>query len=515
MIYSQNYHCVMETHKSEVSMDFKIDVKAETTHFPHYWEHCIGSCHAVMGLRADWQAQLKKVKDELGFKYVRFHGLFDDDMSICFKPSLFSSGDVTYSFHNVDLLFDFLLSINIKPFIEIGFMPTILASGTATCFHYKGNVTPPANYEAWSALVKAFVSHLADRYGIDEIRTWFFEVWNEPNLNYFWKGDKQEYMKLYQSTAFAVKSVDTQLPVGGPATSVNAWIPDIINFCKETNTPLDFISTHHYPSDDPLWAEGGMNFDVPDLSKMTDEEKAAAVQKAKEYFGSLQNRAYPRGVLTEMAIKAKEQASGYPLYYTEWNAATRHDEPYAACLVAKTLVDNQGLVEGYSYWTFSDLFEEAGQSSVPFHNGFGLMNIHGIPKPTYRLFELFHNLGDQRLPVYSNTTHPTIEMIAIKKGDGLTCIVYNQNTPSGEISSDEVTLTFENLQSKQAVLLRIDEDNANARKTWEDMGSPMYPTSEQLTRSHEASTPSREIIDISNGIITFTLKPHAIVAIII
>jgi len=496
-------------------MNFKVDTTGKTTYFPHYWEHCVGSCHAVMGLRADWQAQLKKAKDELGFKYIRFHGLFDDDMSVCYKPMLFSTGGITYSFHNVDLLFDFLLSIGIKPFIEIGFMPTALASGPETCFHYKANVTPPRDYNEWSALVKAFVTHLAQRYGLEEIRTWFYEVWNEPNLKYFWKGDKQEYMKLYRSTALAVKSVDAGLPVGGPATSVNAWIPDIINFCKETETPLDFISTHHYPSDDPLWAEGGMNIDIPDMATLNDEEKAKALEKAKEFFENLINRPYPRGVLTQMAAKAKEQAAGYPLYYTEWNSAIKHDEPYAACLVAKTLVDNQGLVDGYSYWTFSDLFEEAAQSSVPFHNGFGMMNIHGIPKPTYRLFQLFHSLGDQRLNVQSDTTHPTIEMIAVKKGDSVTCIAYNQNTPSGEIKSDEVTVTFENLRSKQAVLLRIDENSANARKAWEDMGCPMYPTAEQLARLHEASMPSREIIDISGGSVTFTLEPHGIAAIII
>jgi xylan 1,4-beta-xylosidase len=402
-----------------------------------------------------------------------------------------------------------------KPFIEIGFMPTALASGPDTCFHYKGNVTAPADYDAWSNLVKAFTLHLVERYGLDEIRTWFFEVWNEPNLRFFWKGDKQEYMKLYRSTALAVKSVDEQLPVGGPATSVNSWIPDIINFCKETDTPLDFISTHHYPSDDPLWAEGGMNFDIPDLSEMTEEERTEAMDKAKEFYTNLQNRPYPRGVLTEMATKAKEQASGLPLYYTEWNAAVMHDEPYAACLVAKTLVDNQGIVEGYSYWTFSDLFEEAAQSSVPFHNGFGMLNIHGIAKPTFRIYELFHTLGDQRLPVQAESDHPTIEMVAVKKGDSTTCIVYNQNTPSGEIATGQVTLSFENLKSKQAKLLRIDETNANAKKAWEDMGCPMYPSVEQIDRLHEASKPDVEIVNISTGSITFTLEPHAIAAVVL
>ncbi|MDR1641907.1 MAG: beta-xylosidase [Clostridiales bacterium] len=487
-------------------MNITLDLNAKTTHFPHYWEHCVGSCHAATGLRADWQAQLIKAKRDLGFRYIRFHGLFDDDMSACFKPMFFGT-EVTYSFHNIDLLFDFLLSIGIKPFVELGFMPTALASGPDTCFHYKANVTPPADYKAWEALISTFAAHLSERYGLDEIRSWFFEVWNEPNLNYFWRGDKQEYMKLYRSSALALKSVDPELRVGGPATSVNSWIPDIIDFCKSTETPLDFISTHHYPSDDPLWAEGGMNFDPEELKNVDPE-------KLKEAFAQMHDRKYDRGVLTEMAKKAKEQASGYPLHYTEWNSAVKHDEPYAAAFTAKTLVDNQGLVDGYSYWTFSDIFEEMAQNSLPFHDGFGMMTIHGVPKPVYRLFELFHSLGDKRLPIKADP-HPTVEALAVKKGGSATLILYNQNTPSGEIAEEKVYVSLENSKSKKATVLRIDDDHSNAHKCWLDMGSPIYPSSEQIDRLFAASEVLRETVDIEGNGFSLVLPPHGVAAVLI
>ena len=205
---------------------FEVDAASSGSPFPHFWELCVGSCHAVMGLRSDWREQLEKAHRDLGFRYVRFHGLLDDDMSVCMRDSAVFSGDgkggLRYCFFNIDSLFDFLLTIGMKPFIELGFMPSVLASGTTTCFHYRANVTPPAHYEEWGGLIKALTQHLVDRYGLEEVRTWFFEVWNEPNLKYFWAGSQQEYFSLYEHAVRAIKSVDGQLRVGGPATSINA-----------------------------------------------------------------------------------------------------------------------------------------------------------------------------------------------------------------------------------------------------------------------------------------------------
>ena len=241
-----------------MTTEFIVDTKDAGSAFPHYWEQCVGSCHAIMGTRADWRAQLEKCHRELGFQYVRFHGLLNDEMSVCKKDP---TGSLHYSFFNIDSIFDFLLEIGMKPFIELGFMPDALASGTATCFHYKANITPPADYEQWEALIKALTQHLVDRYGCAEVRSWFFEVWNEPNLKFFWAGSREEYFKLYEHSARAIKSVDSQLRVGGPATSVNAWIPDMLEFCRRTGIPLDFVSTHHYPTDDPLWKNSNLSME--------------------------------------------------------------------------------------------------------------------------------------------------------------------------------------------------------------------------------------------------------------
>jgi xylan 1,4-beta-xylosidase len=486
-------------------LQFFINNQDQTSDFTHYWELCIGSCHAYTALREDYRKQLKRAHDELGFKYVRFHGIFNDDMCVCVekKTYLGESLGIVYNFVNIDNIFDFLLSIGMKPFVEIGFMPECLASGNETCFHYRGNITPPKDYDQWTYLIKAFTEHLIDRYGIEEVRSWYFEVWNEPNLDFFFKGTQADYFKLYEYTVRTIKSVDEHLKVGGPTTSINAWIPEMIQFCEENNVPLDFITTHHYPSDDPLWKNSDMGLE--------------------EFFTKLGHLVgtYDRGILKKMTLKAKEEAGQYPLIYSEWNTSAtteedQHDESYAAALVAKTLADNDGLVEGYAFWTFTDIFEEKSQIPGVFHGGFGLQNYYGVAKPTYRLFELFHHLGDQRLPVKNNgSEEETVEILATKAKDSLKLIAYNHNVPNGEIKEETMDIIIENIQDvKEIRITRIDENHVNPKKAWVEMGRPEYINFDQLEQLHKASEIEEEIcgFEVVNNSIKFslTIAPHAV-----
>src|SRR5687768_12031071 len=227
------------------TVEFSCDLSQQGGALPHCWEHTVGSCHAPMALRADWQQQLRRCHSELGFRYVRFHGLLSDDVGTVVKRN----DGLVYSFFNTDQIIDFLLSIGMRPFVELSFMPTALASGSKTVFHYCGNVTPPKDYRQWSLLIHTLVGHWVDRYGIREVAEWFFEVWNEPNLRAFWTGTRKDYFKLYQVTANAIKTIDPSLKVGGPATARDEWIEEFLEFCKTANVPVDFVSTHHYPTD--------------------------------------------------------------------------------------------------------------------------------------------------------------------------------------------------------------------------------------------------------------------------
>ncbi|WP_078549584.1 GH39 family glycosyl hydrolase [Litchfieldia alkalitelluris] len=467
-------------------INFTINTDKKSS-FPHYWEECVGSCRAYTALREDYRKQLKKAKEELGFKYVRFHGLFNDDMSVCLRKMSFGypvPGEFVYNFSNIDNIFDFLLSIGMKPFIEIGFMPECLASGKETVFHYKGNITPPADYNLWNDFIHAFIEHLADRYGIEEIRSWFFEVWNEPNLIHFWSGTKEQYFELYENTAKTIKSFDNQLRVGGPATSINAWITDMIEFCEGNNVPLDFISTHHYPTDDPLWKKGSTDMSV-----------------LKELFEAGEFGKYERGVIKKMTSKAREEAGKYPLYYTEWNTSAmlndaQHDESYAATMVAKILADNDGLVDGYAFWTFSDIFEESGQLDGAYHGGFGLMNYYGIPKPVYRCFQLFHEAGKERYEVISGDASATVEAIALSKENGMRVIVYNHNIPDAEIKDEVIKIDIsDELHPKKITIQRVDQEHCNPKQYWKDMGSPKYLKADDIEQLYKASELREEEIN--------------------
>lgn len=490
--------------------DFSVDLAASSVAFPHYWELCVGSCHAYTALRADYQRMLKKVHEELGFQYVRFHGLLDDDMSVYTVNML--TGQELYSFHNIDVIFDFLLSIGMKPFIELGFMPSALASGEQTCFLYKGNITPPKSYDKWYELLNKLTRHLVERYGVEEVRTWFFEVWNEPNLKFFWAGTQDEYMKLYAYSVRAIKQVDPLLKVGGPASSGNAWIPDFIEYCQKNEVAVDFISTHHYPTSDPLSTHHEV--DIEAMMRLGEEERMQA-------FAALMNPHYERGVMAVMAQKAKQEAGELPLYYTEWNSAAfpyKQDDPYAAAFIVKTLADNAGLVEGYSFWTFSDIFEESVQQSLPFHGGFGLLNIDGVPKPSYQAFRIMHELGTERIPTETCEVE-TLELLVTKKNNGLSMVLHNHNAPEAEIAGAEVRITFKgDLTGKQAVVRTVDEYHANPKAKWLEQGCPEYPSAQQLEQLFQAA----ELDSVSAGLkqlpsgewlLELKVEPHSVTAI--
>ncbi len=479
---------------------FVID-KNNITPFPHYWEMCVGSSNAYTALREDYRKQLKRAHEELGFKYVRFHGLLDDRMSTLIMKKTYTGEELglVYNFVNIDNIFDWLLDHGMKPFIELGFMPTAIAKSDRTVFHYKGNISPPKAYEQWEELIKRLVEHLIERYGLEEVRTWFFEVWNEPNLFFFFDGDQNEYFKLYESTARTIKKIDNKLKVGGPATSCNAWIKDTVEYCADNNVPLDFISTHHYPTDDPLWTSG---------------------LDALEFFKSKsgKERVYHRGVLRKMTEQVRKEAGDYPVYFTEWNTSAmtndqQHDEPYAAAMVAKTLVDNDGLVEGYSFWTFSDIFEEHGQLAGAYHGGFGLQTYAGVAKPTYRAFQLFHKLGDRRLGLSCSQENTTVEMIATKTDFGYACVVYNHEIIDEPIREESVRLHLEGLGKIRSVTVkRVDDTHANAKALWLEEGSPEYISRELLERLHQASELITEEIKVGDTL-DLTIPPHGVVAI--
>jgi hypothetical protein len=266
-----------------MTASFTGNLGGQATALPHFWEHTVGSGHATLALRADWQAQLKRAHDELGMRHVRFHGILCDDMGTLVEEG----GQFIYSFFNADQIFDFLLSIGMRPFVELSFMPWCLSSSGQLQFHYRANVSPPRDLSQWSTLIEKIVTHWVERYGLDEVREWFFEVWNEPNLTAFGSGKQENYFPLYRYTVEAIKNVDNQLKVGGPATADNAWVADFLAFCRKNALAVDFISTHHYPTDSFGKPGDDTETELADSKRSVLRDEAREVREGRRHAGVL------------------------------------------------------------------------------------------------------------------------------------------------------------------------------------------------------------------------------------
>lgn len=369
--------------------NIEVDVSQVQGKLDRMFNLSVGAGRANEGLRADWQQQLAEIRRDAGFRYIRFHGLLSDDMGVY---KIDAQGKEQYNFQYIDALFDYLLSIGIKPFVELGFMPNAMASGTKTIFWWRGNVTPPRDYGQWERLVEALTRHWTERYGRQEVASWYFEVWNEPNLDGFWAGTQDEYFRLYAHAARAVKRVDPSYRVGGPATAGAAWIPEMIAHADKNKVPLDFVSTHSYGVGEGYLDEFGTKGTV--LS--TDDMAVAS--------DVLKNR-------KEIAASAMPKLE---LHYTEWSSSytpadPTHDSYHQAAYILKKLKQSSGAVQSMSYWVFTDIFEEPGPRFEAFHGGFGLMNTQGIKKPAYFAYQFLNQLGDTELKNKDKDSWATVD----------------------------------------------------------------------------------------------------------
>jgi len=449
-----------------------IDLSSKTTQFPHFWEQSFGSGRAILTLRESYRNDLREVKKITDFRYARFHAIFHDELGVYDEDE---NGKPIYNFTYVGQVYDGLLANGVRPIVEISFMPKKLAARQDLHpFWYKQNVAPPKDYAKWDALIRNFGQFLVARYGIDEVSHWYFEVWNEPNID-FWSGDPKQatYFELYDHTARALKSVNSRLRVGGPATSSAHWVDDFVAHTTKENVPVDFVSTHGY-SDDTVEDLFGTHEDIP-----IEKRACKAVEKVHNQ------------------IKASATPN-LPLLWTEWSVSGygelhAGDTNYAATATAQTIHDCDGLLDILSYWTFSDVFEEGGPARQPFYGGFGLIAPGGIKKPSYYSFGLFHKLGTTRI------ANPADNVIVTRREDGsIVLAVWNLSPPTqhGTARTFDLALSGQKV-GRHAKMWRIDADHSNTLVAYARMGKPTYPTgkpAEQLNQESALAAPeSREI----------------------
>ena len=347
------------------------------------WQDCVGAGRVDEGLRDGWRRQLEECHREIGFQYIRMHGLLQDELGVYSEGP---QGEPRYNWQYIDDVYDHLLAIGMKPFVEFGFMPNAMASGKAKIFWWNANVTPPKDYAKWDALITALVKHWSERYGENEVAMWRFEVWNEPNYPGFWHPPtnttpRDAYFELYDHTARAVKSVSTNYLVGGPAGAGPVWTKELIDLCQQKNLPLDFISYHAY----------GLGGGPSGLDKYGNNK----------LYLSPNLRSVADIVNSQRPIIEKSVKPELPVHITEWSASYSprdpvHDSYFSAAFILEQLRRTES-VSSMSYWTFTDIFEENGPAPRPFHGGFGLINQQGIRKPAFWAYQFLAELGGTEL----------------------------------------------------------------------------------------------------------------------
>jgi xylan 1,4-beta-xylosidase len=464
-----------------------VDPQAPSVPFPHFWEQTFGSGRAILALRESYRSDLKEVKKVTEFQYVRFHNILHDEVGVYDEDD---KGNPVYNFAYVDQIYDGLLKNGVRPFVEISFMPKKLASDPNALhpFWYKQNVSPPKDYAKWDGLMKAFAQHLIDRYGINEVSQWYFEVWNEPNID-FWAGEPKQatYFTLYDHTARALKAVNQRLRVGGPSSSSAHWVDEFIAYCAKNNIPLDFISSHAY-GDDTVQDLFGTNEDIPMNQRLC--RSIAKVHK------QIKDSPMPK----------------LPLMWTEWNVPSfgeknSRDTIYVGAALADNIRQCDGLVDMMSFWTFSDVFEENGPIAHPFEGHFGLIAEGGIKKPSYNAFALLHKLGHRRID------NPASNVLITKRDDGsLVVAAWNMVDLDKSGSSKRVRLQFKGIRPNALVSVsQLDETHGNTLAAYQAMGKPQYPTQTQINELNEkASLKTPRKIALQGGSAEFELTPNAL-----
>ncbi|MDQ0158352.1 GH39 family glycosyl hydrolase [Alkalibacillus salilacus] len=483
--------------------------------------------YAPHALRRDFTDQLHQIQKDIRFEYVRFHGIFADQLLVYNEKE---DGTYYFNFNHIDSIIDNLLQANVKPFIEIGFMPKDLASTGDKIFWWNAYISPPKDMNRWLALLEAFFKHIINRYGLMEVRTWYFEFWNEPEVRSFWSGTQEEFFKLYEKSYKRIKSIDSEIKLGGFGfiSVEDAWLENFDIFMQEKNIHPDFISFHVYnlTRNNKRLNNPSPNFDNPSLSENPIEQLS---EYGSVMLGDAQN-------LTNVIDKTIQKFQSYnfanEIWISEWNATINsrdllHDTCYMAPFIVKNAIQNYWKVSGMGFWTFTDIFEEFQIEQPLFHGGFGLMTYNGLKKAAYHAYYFLNKLGDEL--VYQED-----DIIVTRKGNDYQILLYNYSHPNqlyrsfdySQLNQTSRYTVFENeniksyelslLGLKGDYLLKkqfVNRDQGSTYDAWLDIGAPEHLDTDMMNYLKGKAEPgihTELITGEDEYTVHTTLQPHEV-----
>jgi xylan 1,4-beta-xylosidase len=453
-----------------------------------------------------------------------------------------ANGQPVYNWKIVDSIFDTYIQRGMKPFAQIGFMPEALSikpesDGVQTTpdkrkvYHYTGWSYPPKSYEKFAELVYQWVKHSIQRYGKKEVESWYWELWNEPDISY-WKGTTEEYIKLYDYSADAVKRALPTAKIGGPETTnpgsekagtfLKTFLTHIVsgkNYATgKKGAPLDFITFH--AKGEPRLINGTVWMNVGRQLKHIDKgfEIVASFPSLKK-LPIIIGESDPEGCAACSEDVYPQNAYRNGTLYSSYTAASfarKYD-----------LAKNRGVnLLGAVTWAFE--FE-----NQPWFRGFRDLATNGVDKPVLNVFRMFGLMQGNRIAVKSNSFYnyqlvrdssvrlqdPDVNALAAKNNNDATVMVWNYHDENNlNVAASPVSVKVEHLPSQKVLLThyRIDQEHSNSYAAWKKMGSPQNPSAEQIAELEKAGQlqllGSPEWIKITNGeaIIRFDLPRQGV-----
>ena len=459
--------------------------------------------------------------------YVRCHDLLSSGDGV---PSLKwsstnaytedAAGKPVYDWTITDRIFDTYAAAGAKPYVEIGFTPEAMTVHPQNYPHdpppevplspKMGQAWPPKDFGRWGELVHQWVLHEVQRYGADTVRSWYWEVWNEPNIEY-WQGTRAQYFQLYDVTVAAVRAALPGARVGGPEAAGGAggtFLRAFLQHCQDAHVPIDFVSFH--AKGRPKFVDGHVRMGLG--YQLTDVDRAAAVIASFPAFKHLPiviGESDPEGCA---ACRGPQNGYRNGTMYSSYEAASLPR--------ILDLADAHGVnLEGNLTWAFE--FEHE-----PYFSGFRALATNGVDLPVLNVFRLWSQMHGQRLPVTSTADHtaadiratgvpvdhPDVSAYAAVDGDHLYLMAWHYADDDLPGPAADVTLSVAGLPwtdgPAKTTVQRIDAGHANSYAAWQRMGSPQPPTAQQKAELVTASALSPEplkAVDVARGVATVRL----------
>ncbi len=462
--------------------------------FPHTWEGIINVDQFRWMVRGDMQEHLGIMQRELGARHVRAVGMYDDELRVLrASPGSFLGYEPKTPRTNwqiVDYIMDSLQDRGLHPMFTTSFIPSALTSGPTTVFTGKSHTSPPDDWRAWARLVKESVHHAIERYGIDVVRQWYFEVWNEPNLQgWFWGGDQADFFQLWRVTHDAIKAVDPTLRVGGPSCGRAEWVDDLFHYGARHDCLPDYLVAHIYNNDsaDDLALAP---FDGPQEDKTSKSPNSAI------------------GVMRGVRTLVDQLGFTGELHWNEWGRSfqgvdKRRECPSEAAFIVRLLAEVSNEADAFAYWCISDIYDQVGYGREAFFGGYGLLSLQGLRKPAFHAFRLLRMLGTERVAVHGDHLdsfhHAIATLSAPTQGHVLVYAYDHREVPESHPIAIAVELPP---GARPGRLFRVDENENNVLARWRDLGAPIY-----LSRAQTADL--RAVDDLTPSSSTVRTEPHA------